>query len=222
METKKYIIEIPDNTAWLQWVKVSDKDGHVCFDFKDPEDLTLYTEPNLDAVRKEAYDKGYQDATVKIGSDEQAIAEKAYQKGLNDAWDAARKIVLSREDGGLFEYEARKSVFGCGNYMALKNYSASEAVKKIRQYEQEQEEIKVGDEVQHRNHSGIKVIVLYKDDDAITAIAVTNVPFACKVGEMYINRNAKYWEKTGKHYEIAEVLRKMRGEKMDNGGQKYD
>ena len=61
MEIKKYIIEIPDNTAWIQWVKVSDKDGHVCFDFKDPEDLTPYTEPDFDAVRKEAYDKGFED-----------------------------------------------------------------------------------------------------------------------------------------------------------------
>lgn len=53
MDTKKYIIEIPDNTAWLQWVKVSDKDGHVCFDFKDPEDLTPYIEPDLDPVNRE-------------------------------------------------------------------------------------------------------------------------------------------------------------------------
>ena len=69
MDTKKYIIEIPDNTAWIQWVKVSDKDGHVCFDFKDPEDLTPYTEPDMEKVREEAYQKGYEDATVKIGSD---------------------------------------------------------------------------------------------------------------------------------------------------------
>lgn len=211
MDTKKYIIEIPDNTAWLQWVKVSDKDGHVCFDFKDPEDLTLYTEPNLDAVRKEAYDKGYQDATVKIGSDEQAIAEKAYQKGLNDAWDAARKILLSKEDGGLFEYDERKAVFGYGNYfLVLKKCSASEAIEKIRQHEKEQEEIKVWDEVQRKSCNSIKIIVLNKESDAITGIAIEDVPYVCKVGDMYINCDVKGWEKTGKHYEIAEVLRKLR------------
>ena len=210
METKKYIIEIPDNTAWLQWVKVSDKDGHVCFDFKDPEDLTPYTEPDLERVRKEAHEKCMDEAEMLAYKLYSPKIDEAYQRGLNDAWDAARKIVLSREDGGLFNYEERKAVFRCGNYMALKTFLAPEAIEKIRQYEQEQKEIKVGDEVQHRNHSGIKVIVLNKDDDAITAIAVTNVPFACKVGEMYINRDAKDWEKTGKHYEIAEVLRKLK------------
>lgn len=135
MDTKKYIIEIPDNTAWLQWVKVSDKDGHVCFDFKDPEDLTPYTEPKKESCDKcmnEAEDLAYQLYSVKV--------DEAYQRGLNDAWDAARKIVLSREDGGLFGYEERKAVFGCGNYMALKMFLAPEAIEKIRQYEQEKEE----------------------------------------------------------------------------------
>lgn len=295
METKKYIIEIPDNTAWLQWVKVSDKDGHVCFDFKDPEDLTPYTEPDLDAVkkeayqqgykdgynkhdtekirkrgydkglddignalrlllfqysnytlqeifgydtaravvehfegseivarircyeggvkqdaetiRKEAYDKGYQDATVKIGSDEQAVAEKAYQKGLNDAWDAARKILLSKEDGGLLEYDERKAVFGYGNYfLVLKKCSASEAVEKIRQYEQEQEQpMQVGDEVVG-GKGGRGIITKISDDSDHFNV-------------MWENGSTGYYmigdfKKTGRHFpEIVEVLRKMREEK---------
>lgn len=200
MDTKKYIIEIPDNTAWLQWVKVSDKDGHVCFDFKDPEDLTLYTEPDLDAVRKEAYDKGYQDAAVKIGSDEQKIAEKAYQRGLNDAWDAARKIVLSREAGGLFDYEERKAVFGCGNYMALKKFLAQEAIEKIRQYEQKQEKIKVGDEV--INDEDIKSVTVDMDDYLLHVLDENGVIQAWPREDAV---------KTGRYFpEIAEVIKKMR------------
>ena len=162
MDTKRYIIEIPDNTAWLQWVKVSDKDGHVCFDFKDPEDLTPYTEPDLDAVNKEVHDKCMseaEDLAYKLYSPK---IDEAYQRGLNDAWDAARKIVLSREDGGLFAYEERKAVFGCGNYMALKKFLAQEAIDKIRQYEQKQEKIKVGDEV--INDEDIKGVTVDMDD----------------------------------------------------------
>lgn len=75
METNKYIIEIPDNTAWIQWVKVSDKDGHVCFDFKDPEDLTPYIEPDLEQVRKEAYEEGYKKCLSELKEEGMKIAQ---------------------------------------------------------------------------------------------------------------------------------------------------
>ena len=197
MDTKKYIIEIPDNTAWLQWVKVSDKDGHVCFDFKDPEDLTLYTEPDAKAVSRDEVDKIYDEARERGYKEGQA---RGYQEGLYDAWDAARKIVLSREDGGLFEYEARKSVFGCGNYMALKDYSASEAIEKIRQYGQEQKKIKVGDEVDGKGGRGI-ITKISDDGDHFNV--------------MWENGSTGYYmiedfKKTGRNFhEIAEVIKKM-------------
>ena len=203
METKKYIIEIPDNTAWLQWVKVSDKDGHVCFDFKDPEDLTPYIEPDLYAVKKEVHDKCMseaEDLAYKLYSPK---IDEAYQRGLNDAWDAARKIVLSREDGGLFSYEERKAVFGCGNYMALKTFLAPEAIKKIRQYEQEQKDFKVGDEV--ISDEDIKGVTVDMDDYLLHVLDENGVIQAWPREDAV---------KTGRYFpEIAEVLRKMQEEK---------
>lgn len=194
MDTKKYIIEIPDNTAWLQWVKVSDKDGHVCFDFKDPEDLTLYTEPDLDAVRKEAYDKGYQDAAVKIGSDEQKIAEKAYQRGLNDAWDAARKIesLSAREFDKVFTgYDDCFKVF--------ENYTPQEAIEKIGQYEQKQEDFKVGDEV--ISDEDVKGVTVDMDDYLLQVLDENGVVQAWPREDVV---------KTGRHFpEIAEVIKTM-------------
>ena len=61
------------------------------------------------------------------------VQEEAYQKGLSDAWDAARKVVaLSTVD--------RRKVFGSEYmYSILENHTASEAIEKIRQYEQEKE-----------------------------------------------------------------------------------
>ena len=97
--------------------------------------LTPYTEPDMEQVRKEAYDKGYDDATAEIGSDEQEIAEKAYQKGLSDAWDAARKIAN-------IPYSEEEKVFGSGGWTFIINHTASEAIEKIRAYEQEKEEPK--------------------------------------------------------------------------------
>lgn len=61
---KKYIIELPENTHWVQWILESTKDQYqVChLDFKRVEDLTPYTEPDIEQVRKEGYQQGLSDA----------------------------------------------------------------------------------------------------------------------------------------------------------------
>lgn len=81
VEKKKYIIELPENTHWIQWIMESTKDHHPFMDYKQAEDLTPYTEPDLDAIRKEAYDKAFEDAEQVAESGKKAM----YQKGLNDA-----------------------------------------------------------------------------------------------------------------------------------------
>lgn len=64
--------------------------------------------------------------------------KKTYEDGLNDAWNAARKIVCVPEDGGL-PGNAIQVMFagGCGYSFStiFCNYSASEAVAKISEYE---------------------------------------------------------------------------------------
>lgn len=99
-------------------------------------DLTPYTEPDLEAVRIEAYEQGYDDA--KSGYD------NGFENGMIVAWEAARKI---------WEYDTTtlKAIFGEGVmrmdwFMKL---TASEAIEKLKAYEQEQDEIQVGDEVVH-------------------------------------------------------------------------
>jgi len=58
---KKYIIELPENTHWVQWIMEGTEDHHPYMNFKSVEDLTPYTEPDLEQVRKEAYDNEYHD-----------------------------------------------------------------------------------------------------------------------------------------------------------------
>lgn len=130
----KYIVELKKNeTLYKAATRESDGTAYVCSAIGTP-----YTEPDMEQVRKEAYDKGYDDATAEIGSDEQAIAEKAYQKGLSDAWDAARKVTQVREYGGYGD--CLEEVFGRHRVpWDVFDYSASEAIEKIRQYEQEKE-----------------------------------------------------------------------------------
>lgn len=189
MDTKKYIIEIPDNTAWIQWVKASDKDEHVCFDFKYPEDLTPYTEPDTEQVREDAFKNGYDAACKDI--DVKSKINAAYRKGLEDAWEAARKIDhMSDED--------IKNVFGCGFSAVFETIGASEAIEKIRQYEQE--EIKVGDEVEARTGKAVIIEVLRNGKT---------------VRYMYSNASTgvndlRNLTLTGRYFpEIAEVLKKM-------------
>ena len=84
---KKYIVTLADEYALVHklTVPVTINGKHTAW-IQTDINLTPYTEPDMEQVRKEAYDKGYDDATAEIGSDEQAIAEKSYQKGLSDAW----------------------------------------------------------------------------------------------------------------------------------------
>ena len=110
---KKYIIELPENTHWIQWIMESTKDHHPYMDYKQVEDLTPYTEPDMEQVRKEA-------------------------------WEAARKIAVNADHGGL-SAEALREIFSVGTASIayiFDNFSASEAIEKIRQYEQKQEEEK--------------------------------------------------------------------------------
>jgi len=130
--------------------------------------------------------------------------EEAYQKGLSDAWDAART---------LWNTPNRKEIFGHTTFnTVLTTLTAQEAIEKIRQYEQEKEEqIQVGDEVTPRETEYDDMIVtrLWKDDydsDCIDAIG-----FDGRIGSFLVSRVSK----TGKHYEIAEVLAKMK--ETDNG-----
>lgn len=77
----KYVIDIPDNTQWIQWMNVSEKDGSACFDYKAPKDLTPY-------VRSESYIDGL-------------------KKGQNEVWEFAKEVRLEvyvDEEGSLREY----------------------------------------------------------------------------------------------------------------------
>lgn len=127
----KYLIEKNDKETIIR-VYVNN-DGKA--DFAQAY-LAPYIEPDLEQVRKEAYDTAYADAEEIYESGKRVM----YQKGLKDAWEAARKICLKESDGGLTVTEI-DNIFNVSFYRdAIKDYSASEAVEKIRQYEQEKEQ----------------------------------------------------------------------------------
>ena len=158
---KKYIIELEDNKLAYQAIMI---DGTP---YIKPLQLLPYTEPDLEQAKDEAYNEGYKAGreaekvrqpdieqvrcqayeegrnsllievqkagknTIKLEEDEY------YQRGLADAWEAARKICanwcISDDDLAL--------IFGKGKTIddIMREFTATEAIEKLKAYEQEQE-----------------------------------------------------------------------------------
>ena len=125
--------------------------------------------------------------------------EEAYQKGLSDAWDAARKISHCALWDDYRTDTGKLSVY-TGD--VLDYYTASEAIEKLKAYEQEKDaEIKVGDEVVAASGKAVVLRVL-------------------DVNAYYVYKDATWGfmrcdelVKTGRTFpEIATVLEKMREE----------
>lgn len=120
----KYIIELKDGETLYKAVIGADGEPYIT-----PAMGNVYTEPDLEQVRKEAYRQGYDTG---YGTN----VNEFYEQGLADAWEAARKIVTmpNREfiNSDILDLDPGESIFT--------KYTASEAIEKIRQYEQEQQE----------------------------------------------------------------------------------
>ena len=197
VEKKKYIIELPENTHWIQWIMEGTKDHHPYMDFKQIEDLTPYTEPDLDAIRKEAYDKAFEDAEQVAESGKKAM----YQKGLKDAWDTTRKICD-------MEWSKRNEVFGTYVYAdIIALLSASECIEKIRQYEQRQKESEEKDSV-----TAEEVMRQYLDTfckgKICTGCPLNTPDFTCGRGRHFLTSSPVSDEEVRRAY--AEVLQKMK------------
>lgn len=189
---KKYIIEIDDDRNIIRncgktMLTVSIAIGKTAGSINTGIELTPYTEPDLEQIRKEAYKEGREDGI---------------HDGMCDVWEAARKIYLPVEYDGILA-DRLHQIFGNKTTIDIfKELSASEIVEKIRQYEQEKE-FKVGNEFE--NESGKKFVILkmngkeidrYMDDDGNT---------------YHMNVKYKVMRKTGRTFpEVAIVLEKMR------------
>ena len=134
------------------------------------------------------------------------LQDEAYQRGLEDAWEAARKIVVNPDNGGIAS-ETLLEIFGMRGYTyIMQENTAQEAIDKIKAYEDKQKEkssIKVGDEVKH-HFQGYGVVTRIKEVNGKT-----------HYNAVWSNGNTGYYrfddlKKTGKHYDIASILEAMR------------
>ena len=198
---KKYIIKLEENEIAYKTVN---SNGRPMIGLLHP---SPYTEPDLEQVRKEAYENGWKEAEYHY----EKGYNDGYDTGLSDAWEVARKIILPSKRGG-FTINEFTECFGSdvSKYDVVEHYSASEAIEKIRQYEQEKEEkITKGDVVRIKSTPEIEIFVTYADEEHVSGIALTEVDGCCEIGDQYTGIVIHKVEKTGRHYEIAEVLQKM-------------
>lgn len=159
-------------------------------------------ESKFSEIRKEAYDKGFEDGKElcplpKVGHN------NAYQKGLSDAWEAARKL-WEIDISTLHKIFYKETRMDCYMY-----YTAAEAVAKIKEYEDKQEEIKIGNEVKAFEKKPFIVTGFgYGDDEE-------DVYCYGFVTENGISTSAKKNScvRTGRHFpEIAAIFEKIQGE----------
>lgn len=160
---------------------------------------------------RNAYDRGYKQGYKDGNYDKEFFCnlnfEHGTNKGLDDAWECLKKIIFEKDDGGLTFGEIAKIFDGkCLSTEILENYSASEAIAKIKEYEEKQkqddDEVKVGDEVVWNDH--VKGIVIEISDCNLRGFTSRLCPFEWR---------KEFCRKTGRHFDqIAEVLEQLKGE----------
>jgi hypothetical protein len=226
IEKKKYIIEFEEDPTTIRLVKLKNgEDGLPCMQFMTVSPYKYDeayqkgvhdTATEIEAIKDEAYNRGRKDAIDEIGCNEKEIATKACQSGLDDGkkmgmelmWEVIRKIILPSKRGG-FTIDEFVECFGRNTlkYDVLEDYSASEAVDRVRKYEQKREEIHLGDEVTFlpNNAKGIvtecHVPDVYSDNDKYAVWCGETMEYVLK----------QHLTKTGRTFpEIVEVMRKMK------------
>lgn len=198
---KKYIVEL-GRCERLYKANI-DGNGKPELTWLSPEvDLMQYPEPDLEQIRKEAYEEGYKDG-LQFNIDDARLKEE-YQQGLNDAWDAARKIISMPESDLLDLFDNVYSTL-CTSVQVILKYDAFDSISRIKKYEDSKLEIMVGDEVE--TEDGMKMVI----------VALINKDFAGlgDDGKFMFGELDGTITRTGRHFpEITTVLKKMRGEKI--------
>lgn len=156
---------------------------------KADADAALKTSPLCPSDCKGAPGHGYDDG---------------YEKGLNDAWDAARKIITRKADGGLSGLDLvevfGEDVLDCTLDTIFANYTPAEAIAKIKAWE-ENKGIHVGDVAMFE--SGICGVVTSIDDDRFAGCITQEGAWV-----VFAENRLK---KTGRSIDVAGFLKQIGG-----------
>ena len=123
---------------------------------------------------------------------------EAYNKGLQDAWELALKYIKM----GVTERKKVFHIHDCESFFGI--IAPQEALAKLKAYEEEQEQIKVGDVVQICGLNKTYVVTTIDTD--------RGNKYYCGIGEKgtwFFQRDVV---KTGKHIDVNALLEQIRGE----------
>lgn len=137
------------------------------------------------------------------GQNWKAKLEAEYQRGLDDAWEAARKVGHCKLWDDYTKDTGKPSVCAVA---VLDHYTAYEAIEKLKAYEEKQktdDEIKVGDEVDWLGDCFIvtRIFQPYNMKEQCDGIDDD--------GCVYNYVLMDDLEKTGRHFDIASILKEM-------------
>lgn len=143
------------------------------------------------------------------------MAEKTYKDGLEEAWEIARKILKHPKDNGYTLKELDEIFSGECDCLSgtniISSYSIHEIKEKIEKWKAEKAKPKHGDVV-FLNHkympTSVKGIFLY-DDIYEKQYWLLSPEYDCP--QIY-DKDSWTLEKTGKHFDIKEVLESIKGE----------
>ena len=126
------------------------------------------------------------------------MQDEAYQAGLNDAWEAAKKI-MNMSDPPYWD------VFGEYKNELFKKFSVSEAIAKLKAYDDEHSDrIEVGDEVEWDGDCFIVTKIFQPRNMKEQCDGIDDD------GSVYHDILMEDITKTGKHYDIQSILEAMR------------
>ena len=200
----KYIIEIPDD---VQYVLLNGKADNKYYTAVRPvAELEVlnsdYINEHFGELQDEAYQKGINDGSLDV----KQRVEGAYQRGLEDAWEAARKIIRM-PDGDILDLFPDCYASVCTAVQAILKYDTSEAIAKLKAYEENKDEpIKAGDIVERYIDGKLDSKGIYLQEDGgywrcLFDTGAVLMTFAYPKGQ---------FKKTGKHYDIQSILEAMR------------
>lgn len=191
---------------------------------KYAEPLSTYTEPLEAKINRQATEiKRLIEENEKLKKDLEYYhtgtdicdMESARITGQNEAWELAKKFVLYGK--GCYSDEEVKKIFGfaCGPTV-LRNYTYSEAVTKVEEWENAKEEIKSGDVLEDIYDSNVKCIFtnLYPNNMAYLVFydgtaGMHKLDYFKKTGR-HIDIDS--FKKTGRHTDIDSFLKQIKGE----------
>ena len=155
---------------------------------------------------RDAYERGYKQGFKDGNYNKEFFCnlnfEHGTNKGLDDAWECVKRIYD-------LQCDTVKEIFGSIYFKdVLENYSASEAIAKIKEYEEKQKadsEVKVGDEV-------IDGKVFNSGKGIVTFVSPTVVYVLWYDGSTG-RRKLEDIKKTGIHFDqMVEILKQLKGE----------